>query len=248
MRRTRLVCLAMFLTCVVPQVIAAQSLAYRYWLVPKAEESRAVEEALGDFTGWLRQEGEPWRWSVFRVIAGDELGTWVLRSGGHTWDELDARDAGFGPRAIERFESEVLPLLESATLQIEETNEEMSRRAEEGPRPTLYHITEWKLEPGAVGSFYRAVDSIMESHEQAGIPFYSSYFDVVASNGVTVRRSRNYAGWISFQGAPRFGETLVSTHGSARAEEILESYRKAVKSVRDFVLRGYPELRVPGGG
>ncbi|MGI9628948.1 MAG: hypothetical protein ACR2QM_19105, partial [Longimicrobiales bacterium] len=160
--------LLMVIAAVSPVEATAQSVALRYWLTPKPESSHEVEAALTEFTEWLRQEGEPWRWSVFRVIVGDQSGSWVLRSGGHTWQEFDERGPGLGPRSWSRFEASVLPLLESATLQVEQTNETLTSRPEQGGGTTVFHITEWDLEPEGAVAFQQAVTSIMESHEQAG--------------------------------------------------------------------------------
>lgn len=240
MTRASPACVLLLVAAVVPAGGSAQSVALRYWLTPNPESGTAVEQALLEFGAWMREGGDSWRWNLYQVVAGDELGSWVLRSSRHTWAELDSRVRGFAPLAAARFESTILPLLASATLQFEELDEDLSRRPDQSTATSIFHITEWDLEPNGEALFDEAIASMMQSHDQAGSPYYATYYKVTASNGNTVRRSRNFPNWVGFTTSPKFGQPLEGAYGAERAAEVWNLYGAAVRATKDFVLRSRP--------
>lgn len=238
----------LFVLLTVPTTEAqAQELARVYFLTPQPATGRAVEAALGDFADWLRQEGDPWNWSFLQIVAGDNLGSWVMRSAGHTWADFDARDAGFGPRAVERFQATVLPLLQSVTLQIEQRDENLTRLPAQGGGNSVFHITDWQLEPAGIGPFNQSVASMIASYDQTGVTYYAGYHNILSGDQQPMkRRVRSYPNWAAFANAPNLGQTLIDAYGQDGTTEILNTYGGAVKTVSDFVLRIRPEMNVDG--
>jgi hypothetical protein len=211
--------------------VSAQSYAQRYWLTPRADDAPAAKHALAEFTAWLSREGDPWRWSVYRVVLGDEVGTWVLRSGGHEWQDFDGT---------------VLPAMEEVSLQLERSNPTLTRRPTGSRSSSVFHITEWTLEPGRMTAFGEVVGAMMESHELGDRPYYAGYYDVIGANAPTVRSSANYPDWVSFGESPRLADRLDEVFEPERVRQLRGAYGDAVVTVRDFVLRSYPEMN--GGG
>jgi hypothetical protein len=64
------------------------------WLIwPKEGHRAEFEAALKETLAWRRQAGDPFEWRVFTPSLGEDLGHFVVRSGGHNWQDFDARAA-----------------------------------------------------------------------------------------------------------------------------------------------------------
>jgi hypothetical protein len=93
-----LVCLAVLGTTVVHA--QDNNLSRAYHAVPKAGMAAQFEAAVNAHTQWRKDNGDPWTWGVSVYDTGEHFGTYSVFSGGHSWADFDAYDAGFGPRGL----------------------------------------------------------------------------------------------------------------------------------------------------
>jgi len=64
------------------------------WLFwPKQGQGKAFVEALKKHVAWRKSAGDPFAWKVYTPVAGSDLDFYVVRSGHHTWADMDTEDA-----------------------------------------------------------------------------------------------------------------------------------------------------------
>ena len=61
-----------------------------YAVSPRPGHAVAFEEALRGHAHWARQQGSGPGWKVFAVTAGKRVGNYLVMSGDHSWEDLDA--------------------------------------------------------------------------------------------------------------------------------------------------------------
>ena len=74
--------------------------ARSYTVTPKDGMVAQFEAALQAHTRWRTENNDPWTWGVSTFEVGEAVGRYAIRSGGHSWADFDAYDAGFGPEGL----------------------------------------------------------------------------------------------------------------------------------------------------
>ena len=93
MIRKTVVALAAF-CLILPMAATAQEeegkLARMWVVVPKDGMGDQLEEAMKAHNAWRVENGDPWGWNTYHRVSGGDLDHWYIRSGGHTYADLDA--------------------------------------------------------------------------------------------------------------------------------------------------------------
>ena len=119
------------------------------------------EVALRDHAKWRAENEDPWDWSVSAHETGENLGAFSIRSGGHSWADFDAYDAGFAQQGLTHWNATVAPLVESISSAITSTNDALSN----GPPAnwsSFITVTRYHLRPGREAEFNRLVAQATE--------------------------------------------------------------------------------------
>ena len=66
------------------------NLARIYFIEAKVGMAAGFETALKQHAEWRKEQGDPWSWFVWQVVNGENLGSFVIRSGDHAWGDFDA--------------------------------------------------------------------------------------------------------------------------------------------------------------
>jgi hypothetical protein len=69
------------------------NLAISYQVRVKMGSGLKFEAALKEHMAWLRQQNETWTWEVWSKVRGPDLNEYVIRSAGHTLQDIDAHAA-----------------------------------------------------------------------------------------------------------------------------------------------------------
>ncbi len=79
-----------------------------FW--PKEGHAEQFQQAANAHLAWRKQAGEPYGWTAFTPIVGDDLSFFVYRSGEHQWADLDAYEAwAMKAKADSQYEKDVAP-------------------------------------------------------------------------------------------------------------------------------------------
>lgn len=64
------------------------------WVIwPKPGQDRAFVDGLKKHIAWRKSAGDPFTWHVYQPVVGSDLDFYVVRSGNHTWADLDTEHA-----------------------------------------------------------------------------------------------------------------------------------------------------------
>ena len=108
------------------------TVARSYTVTPKPGMVAQFEVALREHARWRAENGDPWDWNVSMHETGEDFGAYSIFSGGHSWADLDAYDAGFAPQGLVHWNATVAPLVESLSSAIGTTNQELSKPLHQG--------------------------------------------------------------------------------------------------------------------
>ncbi len=139
-----------------------ETVARSYTVTPKPGMVAQFEVALREHARWRAENGDPWDWNVSQLETGENLGTYFIRSGGHSWADFDAYDAGFAQQGLVHWNATVAPLVESLSSAIGTTDQELSKPPPEGTAYAFVNITRFHLRPGRGLEFNRLIAEATE--------------------------------------------------------------------------------------
>jgi hypothetical protein len=245
--RNTLVALIAALAVLSSTRVQAQNVVARtYRFTPAAGKTAAFEQALKTHAAWRKQAGDPWDWSVYQVMTGDHTGSYMVRSGGHTWADLDAYDAGFGPKGSARFQANVAPLLASMTSWVTVSDTVHRHLPESADGYAIISLTTYHIKPGKGDQFDAAVDAYAKAGAKGGTPGRYAWFNTVNSGpGGTRGLAVFHKDWASF--APRqpsLGKATEDTFGHELADQIYRDLLGSISYTESLIMQYRPDLSV----
>lgn len=240
--------LAGFVLSLLPRVAPAQELARVYLVSPK--EGADLTAAIREHARWREQNGDPWTWGVYEVVNGENLGSFVIRSGGHSWADFDAYEQGeFAEAAGAHYEATMAPAIGSVSSVITAADTAHQRLPESFENIQLYSVITWHLEPDKVQDFQEAIDRIHAAIGQTDWP--ARYAFVSPANGADGPQTSIvlfYENWAAFRGPEKtFDEMMQEAYGE-EAEAIFQKFSGSYRWSESYVLRIRPDLSVNLGG
>ena len=193
---------ALLLGLVSHTVLAQQNnLARIYYLEAKSGVGAGLETALKQHAEWRKAQGDPWTWSVMQVVNGENLGSYVIRSGSHTWGDFDAYDTGFGPKADVHFNATVAPLIESASSAITSVDTTNVNWHPNNDAVNLISVTTFHLKSGKGQAFTEAVNKFHTAIVEHNYPAYHAFeWNVNGALGQAVSLILPYENWAAMAG------------------------------------------------
>jgi hypothetical protein len=242
MKARTLALVAALLATVAPGA-RAQTVSQGYWVTPKAGHAAQLQSALADHAEWRKDHEDAWAWTVFEVVQGSNIGDWYITSFGHTWGDLDSYQSPEG--AAEHWQATVAPHVEQFRSNLLVTDDLLTR-APQQPGAMLFHITTWNIAPAMQGAFNQSVARMLEAYDRAQVPYDRFFWSmVIGPDDQQKVRSRPYRNWAEMADAPNPAAVMLQVFGENETTKILDQYRSAVISTRDYVLELHPEMSVP---
>ena len=160
---------ALTATAAAAQEKAPGRIAEVWVLWPEEDKIAEFEAAAKKFVAWRKQTGEPYSWTAFQPIVGDDLGHYVWRSGEHHWGDLDANAAwAMKAKADEQYQKDLAPLVRHIEHYITEDDLEHSQWTEAEYR--YFQVESFKIKPGGHGAMLEALDKIHKAAVAAKFP------------------------------------------------------------------------------
>jgi hypothetical protein len=223
------------------------NLARSYTVTPKAGMAAQFEVALRAHAQWRMDNNDPWTWGVSVVETGEDLGTYGIRSGGHSWADFDAYDAGFGPQGFLHWMATVAPLVESMTSVITMTDQANSKPAPPGTTIAFVNVQQFQLRPGRELEFNQLVTRAMEVLTKANAPGYWVWTSPVSGGGPGpyVSLVLLHTSWSDMaQPEPSFETVMMREMGEDGFREWMESVGQTYRGTESYTLRLRPDLSV----
>ncbi len=224
------------------------NLARTYSITPKAGMGAQFEAALREHAQWRTANNDPWTWSVSVAETGENLGTYGIRSGGHSWADFDAYDAGFGPQGLVHYNATVAPLVESTTSTISRIDEDLSQRPPDGFNLAFVTVTKFQLRPGRAVEFNQLVGQATEILKEDGFPGYWVWSSPVSGGGPGPHM--NLVGLNSSWGDmaeadPSFEAVMMAKLGEEGFMEWVNNVGATYRGEESWTVRLRPDLSVP---
>lgn len=251
MRKAASVAVLFLLAVAVPAAAqeAAESLTQEYWMKPQVGMGGEFEKGYTLHNEW-HKKNDKWPWETWQVVVGENVGSYVIRTGGHGWADWDtngatlaAGGADFGKNAggaVETISSRILRLLPAA-----------SAWPKEMSHPALLTVVEFRVRYAAAEDFVEALGRVNEALQQnAGAKRAAAWYEVVRGDegGPTYVLVLPHKSWADMQapGKP-FWLRVKEVVGPEEGEELRATFQNAVVSRRSLVLAYRADLSsVPG--
>ena len=210
-----------------------------FYLTPKADMQTQFETALKQHAQWRKDNGDPWAWEVFQVINGQNMGDYIVISGGHKWSDFDDYN-DFRPKGYQHFAANVAPLVESATSAISATDTTIVRGVE-GEYP-LRQIIYFKLAPGKTQQFVEAVGQYHKAFTEKDHPNRYAVIWNVNGGDFDVLLSLPYENWAAFAGPDTPNMEVMQAVYGEEAGAIAEAFNTSITESRSIILMSRPDL------
>jgi hypothetical protein len=224
----------------------ATTVARTYTIKVKQGMGTQFEAALLEHAQWRAANGDPWDWNVTMRETGEDLGIFGIRSGGHSWADFDAYDAGFGPQGLVHWTETVQPLVESVSSAITTTDQELSNPPPDGFASAFVTVTTFHLRPGRGAEFNQLIAQATEiiRDKLAGYWVWSS---AISGGGPgpyinLVGFSENWAGMADPD--PSFDAIMIQEMGEDGFLEWATALGQTYRGVETMTLRRRPDMDV----
>lgn len=240
-----------FCLALVVQPAQAQVIDVVYTVTPNSGNPAVFEAAFKAHIEWRKANGDPWTWEVYEVATG-EFGKYYIRSGDHSYADLDAYEASeFDQAANAHWMTTVQPSVESISNSISALNEDIVRFPDDPSALRLFTVTEFHLKSGHEQDFVTGIQEFHEVIVEEDIPFYYVMSSLVAGgvgpSMTLVGLSNNWAGFASAAGDAAMGAAMAEKHGAEGAAAILAKVTGAVSWSESQVLRLRVDLSMLDG-
>ena len=111
----------------------------------KDQEFEAAVKAFHEFMA--DKEGH-WTWEWYSVLTGENTGSYLARSGGHDWADMDVKN-DWDEEVGAYFNENLAPLIENATRQITVGEDEVVNWPEDFDEYNYFRLTDWYIKQDA---------------------------------------------------------------------------------------------------
>ena len=220
--------------------------ARTYAVTPKDGMVAQFEAALQAHVQWRNENNDPWTWGVSTVEVGEALGQFGIRSGGHSWADFDAYDAGFGPEGLVHWNATVAPLVASVSSAITTLNQAIGSNPPVGAY-AFVNIQAYQLRPGREAQFTQVVNSAVEILMEHDFPGYFVWVSPVLGGGPgpSVSLVSFHTSWADMAPPdPGFEAIMVQALGQDGFMEWTRELGETYRGVESIVRRLRPDLGV----
>lgn len=238
---------AVMLIGIIPAHAQDATYARTYAVTPKEGMDAQFEAALRDHVQWRNENNDPWSWGVSTVEVGEMLGQYGLRSGGHSWADFDAYDAGFGPRGLVHWNATVAPLVQSISSTITTANEAISNRPPAGRTTAFVNIVTFQLRAGRELQFLQGITSATKILKEHNFGEYYVWTSPVLGGGPGPSMSlvSFHTSWADMaEPNPTFQAILMQALGEAEFMEWTNELGETYRGTESVTRRLRPDLGV----
>jgi len=223
------------------------TLAFTYWLTIRPGSAPAFEAAWKEHLAFRRANGDTWTWAVLQQTFGDQMGTYVIRSAGHTWAEMDAFVAASASGRLDNhLTATVAPLVESVRSGVSSVDADMSVLPDPGTSINVLPVTNINVKPSGGVAFNAGLAAVKEAVMATGYPIryvvLRRTFGGPSPAVAVVGQSPNFAGLASGEGLEAM---LIQHFGPQRGAEIFGPFFESIESIETSILVARPDLSTP---
>lgn len=223
----------------------------RMWVVkPKPGMDQELEDAMKAHNAWRVENKDPWGWNTYHQVTGDSLDLWFIRSGGHSYADLDAYgDSEFSKNAYAHWLETVDPYVASYQGHLAEFAPDVSNwPADAGPYK-WYWVYTYQLKPGTGRPFTAALKAITDALKAAGWDQVYAFNWQLNGEVPAMSLAIPEEDWGGFAG-PENGayDTVAKAVGKDEADAMWAAMFEHVKRVTSTVYHRHEDMSYEGAG
>jgi hypothetical protein len=232
----------------IPAAAQGQDLSMVWEFKVKPGSNAAFEEAVKAHMAFREANGDPWEWRFFQQMIGKKVGTYMARSGGHSWSDFDQDMGGeFDVIAGNHWDATVQPLVEEYCNVIDQEDSELSRLPENMDSYTLFNVSVFHLKPDQIMAFSEAIATYKEIIVEHDFPFYWVVQSTVAgADGPTMSLVGFAESWADMAEDPAMEAAMMETLGEEGAQELFQQFYGSFHYFENWI--GMLRLDLSSGG
>jgi len=228
--------------------VAAQqesgTLAQEYWMKVKPGMGGEFEKGYRAHNEWHRNN-DAWPWETWQILVGENVGSYVIRTGGHDWADFDANAQTLADGGKD-FGDNVIGSVESINSRVVNLLPEASSWPEGMDRPALVTVLEYRIRYSVAADFLHAIRKINQGLKKSASPSRrAAWFEVIrgGTEEPTYVLVFPHQGWSDMKAPPKpFWVRVEEVFGRQEADNLRAVYRKAIVSRSSLILAYRPDL------
>ncbi|MGA9423296.1 MAG: hypothetical protein WBW61_13120 [Rhodanobacteraceae bacterium] len=225
---------------------AAGTIATIWVIWPKDGQTAQFEAALKQHAAWRKNAGESFTWSIYQPVVGSDLAHYVIRSGDHTWKDMDIED-GWETKAgaSAEYDRQVGPYTARAEHYFAETDLKNSHWIDSNDYK-YFGVSTYYTKPGMSADRMAAMDKINQAIVSAKWPYPFEVSSTIGGRGqlVIVDPMKSYADMAD--PTPSLMEVLAKSLGSKDAAAATFRQFGSTIDHSDYTVYAYrPDLSTP---
>ena len=225
----------------------ADTIADTWIFWAKDGQTRELAQALRAHAAWRKQAGDPFEWTIYQPVVGDDLTHFVVRSERHAWKDLDASDRwSQQARATDKFFEQVGSHVARSEHYLSESANELTHWPDPEREYTLFGVAQHQLKPGAYGAVRRDVARLAKAarDSQWAQPWAVEWTTGGRGGMTVIYPFENWAGMAD--PSPTFIEMLARSLGSQeQAQAFMSELSGRLDESTYPVYRERPDLGTP---
>ncbi len=186
---------------------------------------------------WHAEMNDTWYWHTWQVVNGENLGSYIMRTGGHQWSDWDEH-AEFSKADGAHFWKNVAPFVQDISSVMVVSNDEISNWTNDYGMPTMVDVTVFHLKGEYRRGFYSAVKKLHEAIVEKEIPFTYAWSSVVSGgDGPAMTLVFPYKSWAEMGAAMEvpFWKMVEEAYGDFETDMLRKMISKSVSSQENFI-------------
>lgn len=200
------------------------------------------EQGRAKHMAWHKSQNDTWSWNTWAITTGQDTGSYVVASCGHTWKDFDGRDK-FDAADSENATATMGAYMAEETMSYYTLRPELSSTLKPGPQPKYLSVIFFRLKPEGLTDFTNGVKQVNEAFSKTSTPRSTSYWYSLANGGMgpemVLVQERNSMAEMAGTTTKTLEELMKEAYGN---DNDLMSLRKAYYGNRSELLQYRPDL------
>ena len=223
---------------VAPAVTQTNDLAFMYQMKVEMGSEMAFESAWKEHLAFREANGEPFNWQVFQVVFGDQSGAYLIRSGSHSWADMDSYGSmpDFQQSAGNHFGATVGPLIAEVSSQISVLDTAMSHVPPNVADMNVFMITQVHADASAQMEMEEALAAYHQT-ATANDRYHGVIRTIAGGSGSSftiVAYAENFAGLE--EESPSMTQLMIEEHGEDDFQDIAQAWLSGVGAANTSVI------------
>jgi len=205
-----------------------------FFQTPKPGMDQQFEAARKKHNGFHGSQKDTWTWSTFAIQTGNNTGTYVTSTCGHSWKDFDDGEAKMGKADATDAAASIGATVQGGRNGFYVYRADMSLGPAARPVAPIAAVTVYTLHPGATPEFVAAIGKINEAlSKQLDWPKTSGWLQLInGGEAPTFVLIQDRKSWADFVPLPKsVTDVLIDVDGKEVADQIQKTIRDSTANL-----------------